>query len=192
MHRNCLSPGPAFDCLRAGAVQNPGETVSEHKSTTIIYPGSFDPITNGHLNLIERALHIFDTVIVAIAHNPDKNPLFSVEERMDMISRSTENNPRVVVDAFEGLLVDYARRKGVHVVLRGMRAMSDFEYEFQMTFMNRKLDREIETIFMMTGLRWFYVNSKMVKSAVKAGACVKGLVPDIVCEKLGQKLNNKQ
>lgn len=142
------------------------------------------------MNLIERALHIFDTVIVAIAHNPDKRPLFSVDERLEMIRHAVKHNPRVVVDSFEGLLVDYAHRRGVKVVLRGMRAMSDFEYEFQMTFMNRKLDREIETIFMMTGLRWFYVNSQMIKSAAKAGACVQGLVPDIVCEKLAQKLNN--
>ena len=152
-----------------------------------IYPGSFDPITNGHMNLIERALHIFDKVIIAVANNPDKDPLFTTEEKKEMIQTAVENNPRVIVDSFDGLLVDYAKRKGVHVILRGLRAMSDFEYEFQMTFMNRKLDREIDTIFMMTGLRWFYVNSRIIKSAVKAGASIKGLVPDIVCERLEER-----
>jgi pantetheine-phosphate adenylyltransferase len=161
--------------------------MEEKKLRVCIYPGSFDPITNGHMNLIERALHIFDKVIIAVANNPDKDPLFTTEEKKEMIQTAVENNPRVIVDSFDGLLVDYARSKGVHVILRGLRAMSDFEYEFQMTFMNRKLDREIDTIFMMTGLRWFYVNSRIIKSAVKAGASIKGLVPDIVCERLEEK-----
>ena len=163
-----------------------------HNSGLCIYPGSFDPVTNGHMDLIERGLHIFDTIIVAVANNPDKNPMFSVEERKEMIRLAVDNNPRVIVDSFNGLLVDYAREKGVHVVLRGMRAMSDFEYEFQMTFMNRKLDREIETIFMMTGLRWIFVNSKIIKSAVSAGASVKDLVPDAVCEMLDKKRKEKK
>jgi pantetheine-phosphate adenylyltransferase len=161
--------------------------MEEKKLRVCIYPGSFDPITNGHMNLIERALHIFDKVIIAVANNPDKDPLFTTEEKKEMIQTAVENNPRVIVDSFDGLLVDYARSKGVHVILRGLRAMSDFEYEFQMTFMNRKLDREIDTIFMMTGLRWFYVNSRIIKSAVKAGASIKGLVPDIVCERLEKR-----
>ncbi len=164
-----------------------GSGMPEKKASICIYPGSFDPLTNGHMNLIERALHIFDKVIVAVAINPDKNPLFSAEERKEMIQIATENNPRIIVDSFEGLLVEYARRKGVHVILRGMRAISDFEYEYEMTFMNRKLDREIETIFMMTGLRWVFVHSKGIKAAVKAGASVAGLAPDIVCERLKQK-----
>jgi len=153
-----------------------------------IYAGTFDPLTNGHLDLIERALHIFDRVIVAIAVNPDKNPLFTVAERLDMIRASVNDNPRVITDSFEGLLVDYARRKGIHTVLRGMRAVSDFEYEYEMTFMNRKLDREIDTIFMLTGLRWLFVHSKTIKAAVKAGADVTGMVPDIVARKLHEKL----
>ena len=153
-----------------------------------IYPGTFDPLTNGHLDLITRALHIFDKVIVAIAVNPDKNPLFTVAERLEMIRTSVGNNPRVITDSFEGLLVDYARAKGIHTVLRGMRAVSDFEYEYEMTFMNRKLDRDIDTIFMLTGLRWLFVHSKTIKAAVKAGACISGLVPEIVARKLNKKL----
>ena len=159
-----------------------------NKSHTCIYPGSFDPITNGHINLIERALHIFDKVIVAVANNPDKKSLFTAEERKEMIQTAVNKRPEVIVDSFDGLLVDYAKRTGVHIVLRGMRAMSDFEYEFEMTFMNRKFDRQMETIFMMTGLRWFFVHSQGIKSAARAGASVKGLVPDIVCEMLEKKL----
>ncbi len=162
--------------------------MEEKQSGICIYPGSFDPITNGHMNLIERALHIFDKIIVAVANNPDKKTFFSVEEKKEMIQTALGDNPRVEVDSFNGLLVDYAKRKRVHVILRGLRAMSDFEYEFQMTFMNRKLDRNIDTIFMMTGLRWFYVNSKMIKSAARSGADVKGLVPEIVYKKLSEKL----
>jgi pantetheine-phosphate adenylyltransferase len=161
------------------------DTRREH---ACIYPGTFDPLTNGHLDLIERALHIFDRVIVAIAVNPDKNPLFSVDERLQMIRAAVGDNPRVTTDSFEGLLVDYARARGVHTVLRGMRAVSDFEYEYEMTFMNRKLDREIDTIFMLTGLRWLFVHSKTIKAAVKAGADVTGMVPEIVARKLHEKL----
>jgi pantetheine-phosphate adenylyltransferase len=165
--------------------------MDEKKPSMCIYPGSFDPVTNGHINLVERALHIFDKVIIAVADNPDKDPLFSTEEKKEMIRIAVDNNPRIIVDSFDGLLVEYARRRGVHVVLRGLRAMSDFEYEFQMTFMNRKLAREIDTIFMMTGLRWFYVNSNIIKSAVKSGASVEGLVPDIVVKRLDEKINGK-
>jgi pantetheine-phosphate adenylyltransferase len=152
-----------------------------------VYPGSFDPITNGHLNLIERALSIFDELIVAVAINAAKTPLFTLEERREMVKDATKNNPNVVVDSFEGLLVDYVANKDVHAVVRGLRAMSDFEYEFQMTFMNRKLNRNIETIFMMTGLRWFYVNSRIIKEVAVAGGSVKGLVPEAVSKKLKEK-----
>ena len=152
-----------------------------------IYPGSFDPITNGHLNIIERTLHIFDKLIVPVAINAAKTPLFTVEERVEMIRKVTENNPNVIVDSFKGLLVDYVAAKDVHVIIRGLRAMSDFDYEFQMTFMNRKLNRHVETIFMMTGLKWFYVNSRIIKEVAIAGGSVEGLVPDIVGEKLKEK-----
>ena len=152
-----------------------------------MYPGSFDPITNGHLNIIERSLLIFDKLIIAVAINAAKQPLFTVEERVAMIKEVINNNPNVMVDSFEGLLVDYVAEKNVHVLVRGLRAMSDFEYEFQMTFMNRKLNRSVETIFMMTGLRWFYVNSRIIKEVAFAGGSVKGLVPDVVSERLKEK-----
>jgi pantetheine-phosphate adenylyltransferase len=165
--------------------------MKDNNESYCIYPGSFDPITNGHINLIERGLHIFDKIIVSVAINPSKTAMFTVDERKEMIRQSFASNPnsqRIIVDAFEGLLVDYCRSKGVHVVLRGLRATSDFEYEFQMTFMNRKLDRTIDTIFMMTGMQWFFVNSSIIKQAVLSGACVSGLVPDNVCEKLQGKI----
>jgi pantetheine-phosphate adenylyltransferase len=152
-----------------------------------MYPGSFDPITNGHLNIIERSLLIFDKLLIAVAINAAKQPLFTVEERVAMIKEVTKNNPNVIVDSFEGLLVDYVTEKNIHVLVRGLRAMSDFEYEFQMTFMNRKLNRSVETIFMMTGLRWFYVNSRIIKEVAFAGGSVKGLVPDVVSERLKEK-----
>ncbi len=190
--RTALSglPEPLFFWVcSAGSAQTTKRAIMTDKGKRMcIYPGSFDPVTNGHINLIERAMNIFDTVIVAIANNPDKKPLFSVEERTEMLEKSIGHYPGVKIDSFAGLLVDYAKNKGVYVILRGMRAVSDFEYEYEMTFMNRKLDRGIETIFMMTGLRWFFVHSKGIKAAAKAGACVRGLVPDIVCERLEQKL----
>jgi pantetheine-phosphate adenylyltransferase len=152
-----------------------------------MYPGSFDPITNGHLNIIERSLLIFDKLLIAVAINAAKKPLFTLDERVAMIKQVTKNNPNVIVDSFEGLLVDYVVKNKIHVLVRGLRAMSDFEYEFQMTFMNRKLDRSVETIFMMTGLRWFYVNSRIIKEVASAGGSVKGLVPDVVSERLKEK-----
>ena len=152
-----------------------------------IYPGSFDPITNGHINIIERTLHIFDKLIVPVAINAAKTPLFTVEERVEIIKDVYKDNPNVIVDSFEGLLVDYVTAKDIHVIVRGLRAMSDFEYEFQMTFMNRKLDRHVETIFMMPGLKWFYVNSRIIKEVAVAGGSVEGLVPDVVCAKLKEK-----
>ncbi len=152
-----------------------------------MYPGSFDPITNGHLNIIERSLVIFDKLLIAVAINAAKKPLFTLDERVEMIKQVTKNNPNVIVESFEGLLVDYAVKKKINVLVRGLRAMSDFEYEFQMTFMNRKLDRSVETIFMMTGLRWFYVNSRIIKEVASAGGSVKGLVPDVVSERLKEK-----
>jgi pantetheine-phosphate adenylyltransferase len=157
-----------------------------------IYPGSFDPITNGHLSLLRRALTIFDSVTVAVASNPTKKTLFTIEERIEMIRESIKNDNRVFVDSFSGLLVDYVKSKNTNVILRGMRALSDFEYEFQMSLMNRKLNRNIETIFMMTDYKWFYTSSTIIKEAATFGGSCKGLVPDIVCQNLKEKYGYQQ
>jgi pantetheine-phosphate adenylyltransferase len=142
-----------------------------------IYPGSFDPLTNGHLSLIQRGLKVFDGLVVAVANNPGKTPLFSVDERKQMIAEAVNGDARVQVDSFSGLLVDYAKQRGVHTVLRGLRAVSDFEYEFQIANMNRKLDPEFESVFMMTGEDYFYVASSLVREVASFGGDVSGLVP---------------
>ena len=146
-------------------------------SRRAIYPGSFDPLTNGHLSLIQRGLKVFDGLVVAVANNPAKNALFSVDERKGMIREAVNGDPRVVIDSFDGLLVDYAKLQGVHTVLRGLRAVSDFEYEFQIANMNRKLDPEFESVFMMTGEDYFYVASSLVREVASFGGDVSGLVP---------------
>ncbi len=152
-----------------------------------VYPGSFDPITNGHINLIERALELFDRLIVAVAFNPNKSSLFSVEERVEMIRIALKNDPRVTAVSFDGLLVDFVERMGARTIIRGLRALSDFEYEFQMTLMNRKLNRKVDTVFLMTGYKWFYTSSKIIKEAASLGGSVRGLVPEIVNRKLKEK-----
>jgi len=152
-----------------------------------VYPGSFDPITNGHVNLIERALQVFDKLIVAVAHNPSKTALFSVEERIEMIHIVLKNDPRVTTASFQGLLVEFAVEKGAGVIIRGLRALSDFEYEFQMTLMNRKLNRKVDTMFLMTGYKWFYTSSKIIKEAASLGGSVRGLVPEVVHQRLKDK-----
>ena len=153
---------------------------------TAIYPGSFDPLTNGHLSIIQRALQMFDRVIVAIAVNPKKVPLFTEEERKTFILEAC-SDPRVEVDAFYGLLVEYAARRNVNVLLRGLRAVSDFEYEFQLANMNRKLATGIETVFMMTGEDYFYVSSNLVREVAMFGGNVEGLVPPTVLKSLRAK-----
>ena len=156
-----------------------------------IYPGSFDPLTNGHLSLIQRGLKIFDTLIVAVASNPAKNPLFTVQERMDLICGALNGSvrDRVHVDTFDGLLVDYASRVGIHTVLRGLRAVSDFEYEFQIANMNRKLDPEFESVFVMTGEDYFYVASRLVREVASFGGDVSGIVPANVMDALRAKFS---
>lgn len=154
-----------------------------------VYPGSFDPVTNGHIDLVQRTLQVFDRVIVAIATNPDKDDsLFSVKERLEMI-REVFNGlgRRVQADSFEGLLVDYAEKVGAEVIIRGLRAVSDFEYEFQMAMMNRGLKPKIETLFMMTGESYFYISSRLVKEVVSLGGDVSGLVPKNVLKRLKGK-----
>ncbi len=156
-----------------------------------IYPGSFDPITYGHMDLLERALKIFDKVIIAIAANPGKTPLFNIEERCEMIKAALADHPmgdRVKVDLFHGLLVDYVQSVPARAILRGLRAISDFEYEFQMALMNRKLNADVETLFIMTGLRWIYISSRIIKEVVMSGGSVTGLVPPIVEQKLTERL----
>jgi pantetheine-phosphate adenylyltransferase len=153
----------------------------------VIYPGSFDPITNGHLSILRRALAIFDSITVAVASNPRKKTLFTLEERMEMIRESIKNDGKVFIDSFSGLLVDYVVSKKTNIILRGMRALSDFEYEFQMSLMNRKLNRNIQTIFLMTDYKWLYTSSTIIKEAASFGGTVKGLVPDLVCQKLKEK-----
>ncbi|MCP3144478.1 pantetheine-phosphate adenylyltransferase [Pyxidicoccus xibeiensis] len=151
-----------------------------------IYPGSFDPLTNGHLSLIQRSLKMFDRLIVAIAVNPKKTPLFTEDERRELI-RDAVKDDRVEVDAFHGLLVDYVKRRNVGVIIRGLRAVSDFEYEFQLANMNRKLAPDIETVFMMTGEDYFYISSQLVREVASFGGDVTGLVPDNVNTKLRAK-----
>jgi len=156
-----------------------------------VYAGSFDPITNGHLDLLERALKMFDNIIIAVAENPAKEPLFTLEERLELIRASLANHAmphRIKVDSFKGLLVDYVERCGAMAILRGLRAVSDFEYEFQMALMNRKLNRRPETLYLMTGARWIYISSRIIKEVVQAGGSVTGLVPEVVEKKLREKI----
>ena len=158
-------------------------------SDLAIYPGSFDPITNGHVDLVTRTLRVFDKVIVAIATNPEKDhSLFSLQERIDMVNEVfAPLQGRVTANSFQGLLVDYAESKGSTVVIRGLRAISDFEYEFQMAMMNHRLKPKLETFFMMTGESEFYTSSRLVKEVVSLGGDVSGLVPDNVLNKLKAK-----
>ena len=160
----------------------------------LVYPGSFDPITNGHLDLVDRGVEIADTVVVAIAANPDKQALFTAEERRDLIRRSLEGRPsasRVRVDAFSGLLVEYALAQGATLILRGLRAVSDFEYEFQMALMNRQLAPRVETVFMMTGIKHSFLSSRLVKEVAALGGSVDGMVPPPVLEALRGKFPPK-
>ena len=153
-----------------------------------VIPGSFDPITYGHLNIIERALEIFDQVHVGGAVNVSKNALFSMDERIELIEEVCSGDSRITVGASEGLLVNHAAERGATALVRGLRAVSDFEYEFQMAHMNRKLNPEIETVFLMAGEEYFYVSSKLVKEVASLGGDVEGLVPPIVFERLRKRL----
>ncbi|MCD6521834.1 pantetheine-phosphate adenylyltransferase [Candidatus Calescamantes bacterium] len=154
----------------------------------VIYPGTFDPITYGHIDLIERACRIFSYVLVGVAVNPQKKPLFSIEERVEMVREATRGFSKVEVEAFDGLLVDFARKKGIKIILRGVRAISDFEYEFQMALSNRKLAPDIETVFMMPKENYSFLSSKIIKEAASLGADLKEFVPPLVEKKLKEKL----
>jgi pantetheine-phosphate adenylyltransferase len=159
------------------------------KTSIAIYPGSFDPVTNGHLDLIERGEKMFDLLIVGVLLNADKQPLFSVSERVEMLREVTKQWPDVEVDVFDGLLVDYARKRGAGVILRGIRAVSDYEYELQMALMNRKLEPRLETVFMLPGERYSFLSSKLVREIARLGAPLKDLVPPIVEERMKLKIS---
>jgi pantetheine-phosphate adenylyltransferase len=152
-----------------------------------VYPGTFDPITNGHADILRRSLKIFDRVVVALAENVRKEPLFSIEERRKMIADALGADARLEIDAFQGLLADYCRRRGALVVIRGLRALADFEYEFQTAHMNRRLAPDVETMFLMTGEESFYVSSSLVKEVALMGGDVSGLVPAGVVAALAEK-----
>jgi len=157
------------------------------KKRSAIYPGTFDPLTNGHLSIINRALKIFDKLVVVILINPQKTTLFTLDERIYMIKEVLKGKPNIEVESFDGLLVDYVVQKKTNVIIKGLRALSDFEYEFQMAIMNRKLNRDIQSVFLMTDYRWFYISSTIIKEAAKFGGEINGLVPPLVCKKVKEK-----
>lgn len=157
-----------------------------------IIPGSFDPVTYGHLDIIERAARIFDRVWAVVFHNPEKNGgLFTIAERLELLAEATKHIPNVSIDASDGLLVTYARERGIGVVVKGLRAFSDFEYEFKMALMNKRLDEQIETLFMMTATEYAYVSSSVLKEVCQYGGSVHGLVPPLVEERLYAKLKHR-
>lgn len=154
-----------------------------------IYPGSFDPVTNGHLDILRRGLTLFDRIIIAVLHNPAKKSLFSVQQRVDMLTECVAELPHTEVDYFEGLLVEYAAKRNARAILRGMRAVSDFEYEFQLALMNRRLNRDVQTVFLMTGLRWIFTSSSIIKEAARFGGDISDMVPSVVNRELKKKLH---
>jgi pantetheine-phosphate adenylyltransferase len=154
-----------------------------------VYPGSFDPITNGHLDIIARASKVFDEVIVGVLVNPDKLGLFNIDERVSLINRCINEFPNVRVESFTGLLINFMKQKNATVIVKGLRAVSDFEYEFQMALMNNKLDPNIETVFMMTNAKFSYLSSSSIKQVAKFGGCIKGLVPDNITDDIISKVN---
>ena len=156
-----------------------------------VYPGSFDPLTNGHVDIIERGTHLFDKIIVAILVNVEKSPLFSMQERVEIVREVFKGSPNVEVDTFEGLLVDYVAARKADVIVRGLRALSDFEAEFQMALMNRRLNSHIETVFMMPAEQYTYISSRLIKEVFSLGGQVRGLVPEIVESRLREKQRGK-
>ena len=159
-----------------------------------IYPGTFDPITNGHLDIVKRALRLFDKLIVAIGENPAKTPLFNIEERIELVKeavKTLKDYEKIEVEAFSGLLVEFAKRKNATTIVRGLRAVSDFEYEMQLALMNRKLHNQVDTIFLLPSLKWIFLSSSIVKEAAKLGGCIEDLVPEIVAKKLKEKFKEK-
>jgi len=160
-------------------------------SQKAIYPGTFDPVTYGHIDLIKRASRIFSELIIAVAHNPQKEPLFTVKERVGFLKRATSGISGVIIDDFDGLVIDYARKKKATILIRGLRMISDFEYEFQMALTNRKLAPDIETIFLMPQEGYSYLSSKLLKEAVSLGADISCFVPDFICQEIKSKLKRQ-
>jgi pantetheine-phosphate adenylyltransferase len=160
-------------------------------STLAVFPGSFDPLTNGHIDIITRGLRLFDRIVVAILVNAEKSPLFSLAERVEIVRAVFKSQPNVEVDTFDGLLVDYVERRKAQVIVRGLRAVSDFEYEFQMALMNRRLNGRIETVFMMPAEQYTYISSRLIKEVFSLGGRVDGLVPALVEDRLHRKLEVK-
>lgn len=152
-----------------------------------VYPGSFDPVTNGHIDIVRRGSHLFDEIIVAVLHNPQKKGLFTLEERVRMLEECMQGMVGITFDTFDGLLVEYAAKRSAHAILRGMRAVSDFEYEFQLALMNRKLNKKIQTVFLMTGLRWIFTSSSIIKEAAQFGGDISDMVPPNVNRKIIEK-----
>jgi len=159
----------------------------DKKKLIAVYPGTFDPLTNGHISLVKRGLDIFEEIILAVALHSPKIPLFSLQERVDMARKTFEHMDNVLVEPFEGLLIDYVRSKKARAILRGMRAVADFELEFQMALMNRRLDRNIQTVFLMTDYKWLYISSTLIKDVAKLGGDIHGVVPENVQKELYKK-----
>jgi len=158
------------------------------RTTLVVYPGTFDPITNGHIDIVSRALLMFDKVVIAVARNSGKTPLFSLEERIEMIRQCFADTPeRVEVDVVSGLTAEYARQRGANALLRGLRAVSDFDYEMQLALVNRKLERDIDTVFLMPGLRWIFISSTIIRDAARHGGDISDLVPPQVYTALKNK-----
>ena len=162
------------------------------KSPLAVFPGSFDPLTNGHVDIIERGKHLFEKIIVAILVNAEKAPLFSMEERVEIVRETFRGQANVEVDTFDGLLVDYVERRQAQVIVRGLRALSDFEAEFQMALMNRRLSPNVETVFMMPAEQYTYISSRLIKEVFSLGGQVRGLVPEIVVTRLQEKQRGKK
>jgi len=163
---------------------------NSHEFSIAVYPGTFDPITMGHVDIMNRALNLFDKVIVGVAVNSAKDPVFSLEERIKMIEETFKDEKRICVESVSGLLVDYAYAKKAKAIVRGIRAVSDFDYEFQLALMNRKLQREVESVFLMPGFRWIYISSSIIKDAARNGGDVSELVPDHVNTMLIDKFSS--
>ncbi|HAA26272.1 MAG TPA: pantetheine-phosphate adenylyltransferase [Ruminiclostridium sp.] len=158
----------------------------------LVYPGSFDPVTNGHLDIIERAAKICDKLIVAVLVNRNKAPVFSIEERVALLKEVLDGKPNIEIAAFSGLLVDFMKKKGANTIIKGLRAVSDFEYEFQMALLNKHLDNNIETLFMMTGINYSYLSSSAVRELASHGGNIKGLVPDIIIDRIYKKFEENR